>query len=144
VHKNGHVAIVETRGNEHCHIILRGGKRPNYDAPSVESASATLSAAGLPQRLMIDCSHANSQKDYRRQAPVAQAVAEQIACGEQRITGVMIESHLRPGRQDLSEDKELVYGQSVTDGCLGWEESVPLLEALARAVQKRRSARRRA
>jgi len=143
VHKNGHVAIVETRGNEDCHIILRGGKQPNYDARSVQSAAGSLAAAGLPQRMMIDCSHANSGKDHRRQAEVAQAIGDQIASGEQRITGVMIESHLRSGRQDISQGKVLVYGQSVTDSCLGWEESVPLLDALAKAVQKRRSARRR-
>jgi 3-deoxy-7-phosphoheptulonate synthase len=144
VHKNGHVAIVETRGNEDCHVILRGGRQPNYEAPSVAAAAGSLSAAGLPQRLMVDCSHANSQKDYRRQGQVAQAVGEQIASGEQRIVGVMIESHLRAGRQDIAPGGELVYGLSVTDGCLGWEESVPLLDALAQAVQQRRSARRRA
>jgi 3-deoxy-7-phosphoheptulonate synthase len=139
VHKNGQVAIVETRGNEDCHIILRGGRHPNYDAASVESASKSLATAKLPQRLMIDCSHANSQKDYRRQADVAHDIAGQIAAGERRIVGVMIESHLKSGRQELEPGRDLVYGQSLTDPCLGWDESVPLLEALSRAVQRRRA-----
>ncbi len=138
VHKNGQVAIVETRGNEDCHVILRGGKEPNYDSESVAAAAEELKAAGLPDRLMIDCSHANSRKDYRRQGEVAADVAGQVAGGEQRIIGVMIESHLQAGRQDIVPGKELAYGQSVTDPCLGWEESVPLLDELADAVRKRR------
>jgi 3-deoxy-7-phosphoheptulonate synthase len=139
IHKNGQVAIIETRGNEDCHIILRGGKQPNYDAASVESASKSLAAAKLPQRLMIDCSHANSQKDYRRQAEVAAEVGAQIAGGERRIVGLMVESHLRAGRQDIQPGRALEYGQSVTDPCLGWEESIPLLEGLAEAVRQRRA-----
>ncbi len=138
VHKNGQVAIVETRGNEDCHVILRGGKKPNYDSASVNAAAEELTAAGLPDRLMIDCSHANSRKDYRRQAEVASEVARQMGAGEQRIIGVMIESHLQAGRQEIVPGKELAYGQSVTDPCLGWEESVPLLDTLAEAVRKRR------
>ena len=138
VHKNGQVAIVETRGNDDCHIILRGGKEPNFDAASVQAAADALTQAKLRAKLMIDFSHANSQKDYRRQAEVGAAVAQQIAEGNDRIFGVMIESHLKAGRQDLTPGKALVYGQSVTDGCLGWEETVPLLESLAGAVRSRR------
>jgi 3-deoxy-7-phosphoheptulonate synthase len=140
VTKAGHSAIVSTNGNEDCHIILRGGKHPNYDAASVESASMELAAAGLEQRLMIDCSHANSQKMYRRQVDVAREIGRQVAAGEDRIIGVMIESHLKDGRQDLVPGKELVYGQSITDACIGWEDSVPLLQNLAEAVSKRRLA----
>jgi 3-deoxy-7-phosphoheptulonate synthase len=141
VHKNGQVAIVETRGNEDCHIILRGGRKPNYDAPSVQAACKDLEAARLPPRLMIDCSHANTEKSYQRQAQVAGEVGAQMAAGDGRIIGVMIESHLEAGRQDIVPGKELVYGKSVTDPCLGWEESVPVLEALAAAVRKRRQKR---
>src|SRR5438477_1168309 len=115
VHKSGQVAIVETRGNEDCHIILRGGKSPNYDAASVEAACADLARAKLPERLMIDCSHANAAKDYRRQAAVAAEVAAQIAGGEKRIVGLMVESHLIEGRQDLVPGKALKFGQSITD-----------------------------
>ncbi|HKC45773.1 MAG TPA: 3-deoxy-7-phosphoheptulonate synthase [Burkholderiales bacterium] len=140
VHKNGQVAIVETRGNEDCHIILRGGKTPNYDRASIDAACRDLAAAGLPERLMIDCSHANSRKDYQRQLAVGADVAEQIADGDPRIIGLMIESHLKPGRQDLVIGKPLVYGQSITDGCLGWDDSTPLLERLAEAVRRRRAA----
>jgi 3-deoxy-7-phosphoheptulonate synthase len=142
VHKNGQVAIVETRGNEDCHIILRGGKTTNFDSASVAQAAAALKAAGLPEHLMIDCSHANSQKDYKKQVDVAADIAGQIAAGERRITGVMIESHLKPGRQDHKPGVELQYGQSITDACLGWEESVPVLGQLAEAVRKRRAAKR--
>jgi len=138
VHKNGHVAIVETRGNDDCHLILRGGKKPNYDAASVEGAARELVAAKLPARLMIDCSHANSQKSYERQVQVAADIAGQLAAGERRIVGVMVESHLKAGRQDILPGKELAYGQSVTDPCLGWEESIPVLERLAEAVRERR------
>jgi 3-deoxy-7-phosphoheptulonate synthase len=138
VHKNGQVAIVETRGNDDCHIILRGGTQPNYDSASVEGAARELAAAGLPQRLMIDFSHANSRKDYRRQAEVAADVSRQIAAGDRTIIGVMIESHLLGGRQDIVPGVDLVYGKSVTDPCLSWEESVPLLDALAQAVRQRR------
>ena len=138
VHKSGQVAIVETRGNEDCHIILRGGKHPNYDADSVNAACAELARAKLPERLMIDCSHANASKDYRRQKEVAADIARQLAGGERRIVGVMIESHLREGRQDLVAGRVLAFGQSITDPCLGWEDSVKLLDVLAAGVRERR------
>ena len=138
VHKNGQVAIVETRGNDDCHIILRGGKNPNYDAASVQAACAELARAKLPERLMIDCSHANAAKDYRRQAAVASDIGRQVAGGERRIIGTMVESHLVEGRQDLAPGKPLVFGQSITDSCLGWDESARLLEHLAEAVKERR------
>jgi 3-deoxy-7-phosphoheptulonate synthase len=140
VHKNGQVAIVETRGNDDCHIILRGGAAPNYDAASVAAACKVLASAGLPERLMIDLSHANAAKQFKRQIAVAADVGAQIAAGEQRIIGVMVESHLREGRQDLAPGKPLVYGQSITDACISWEDSVPLLEGLADAVRRRRAA----
>ena len=138
VHKNGQVAIVETRGNDDCHIILRGGKNPNYDTASVQAACAELARAKLPERLMIDCSHANAAKDYRRQAAVASDIGRQVAGGERRIIGTMVESHLVEGRQDLAPGKPLVFGQSITDSCLGWDESARLLEHLAEAVKERR------
>jgi 3-deoxy-7-phosphoheptulonate synthase len=139
VHKSGQVAIVETRGNEDCHIILRGGKEPNYDARSVQAACADLARAGLPERLMIDCSHANAGKQYQRQLDVAKDIASQLAGGERRIIGVMVESHLVEGRQDLENGKALRFGQSITDGCLGWEDSRAVLEALGDAVKRRRA-----
>ncbi len=138
VHKSGQVAIVETRGNDDCHIILRGGKSPNYDAPSVAAACQELARAQLPERLMIDCSHANAAKQYRRQLDVASDLAGQIGRGERRIVGVMIESHLVEGRQDLEPGKDLVFGQSITDACLGWPDSAQVLETLAEGVRKRR------
>jgi len=138
VHKSGQVAIVETRGNEDCHIILRGGKAPNYDAASVQSACQELAKAKLPERLMIDFSHANSSKDYKRQMSVANDISGQVAAGEKRIVGVMAESNLVEGRQDLVPGKPLAYGQSVTDACLGWDDTTRLLELLAGAVQARR------
>jgi 3-deoxy-7-phosphoheptulonate synthase len=138
VTKAGHSAIVATTGNEDCHVILRGGKAPNYDAASVGTASEALSGAGLPERVMIDLSHSNSQKEHRRQLDVGNDVASQIAGGSNRIFGVMIESHLKAGRQDLTDPASLVYGQSITDACLGWEDSIPLLETLAEAVRTRR------
>jgi 3-deoxy-7-phosphoheptulonate synthase len=141
VHKSGQVAIVETRGNDDCHIILRGGKAPNYDAAAVQAACAELARAKLPERLMIDCSHANAAKDYRRQPAVAADVGRQIAGGERRIVGVMVESHLIEGRQDLETGKPLTFGQSVTDACLGWDDSVELLEGLAAVVNERRKRR---
>jgi 3-deoxy-7-phosphoheptulonate synthase len=138
VTKAGHSAIVSTNGNEDCHIILRGGKHPNYDASSVEAAAKELAGAGLEQRLMIDCSHSNSQKMYQRQVDVARELARQVATGDERIFGVMVESHLKAGRQDLVPGKPLAYGQSITDACIGWEDSVPLLRNLADAVRQRR------
>src|SRR5436190_7502392 len=139
VHKSGQVAIVGTRGNEDCHIILRGGKAPNFDAASVKAACGELARASLPERLMIDCSHANSSKDYRRQIDVAAEVGAQLARGERRIVGVMVESHLVEGRQDLENGKALRFGQSITDGCLGWDDSRAVLEALGEAVKRRRA-----
>jgi 3-deoxy-7-phosphoheptulonate synthase len=141
VHKSGQVAIVETRGNEDCHIILRGGKAPNYDAAAVQSACQQLARAELPERLMIDCSHANASKQYERQVEVARDIAGQIGKGERRIVGVMLESHLVEGRQDLEPGQPLRFGQSVTDACLGWEASMDLLGALAGAVKARRKHR---
>src|SRR5438105_7555196 len=138
VTKAGHSAIATTTGNSDCHIILRGGKQPNYDAASVDAACKELGAAGLAQRVMIDLSHSNSQKDYMRQINVGREVAAQVTRGEDRIMGVMIESNLKAGRQDLLPGKELVYGQSITDACIGWQESVPLLEGFAEAVRARR------
>jgi 3-deoxy-7-phosphoheptulonate synthase len=138
VTKAGHSAIVATTGNEDCHIILRGGKEPNYDAANVGAASEQLAAARLPERVMIDLSHSNSQKDHVRQIDVGENVASQIAGGDRRIFGVMIESHLKEGRQDLVAAADLVYGQSITDACLGWADSVPLLDTLANAVRRRR------
>lgn len=139
VHKNGQVAIVETRGNDDCHLILRGGKDPNFDAASVDAASKSLAAAKVPQRLMIDVSHANSRKDYQRQIEVTHDVSAQIAAGDDRVFGVMVESHLKAGRQELTAGQPLVYGQSITDGCIGWDETVSLLDNLAESVRKRRS-----
>jgi len=136
------VAIVETRGNEDCHIILRGGKVPNYDAASVAAACGELARAKLPERLMIDCSHANAAKQYQKQAAVAADIAAQIGGGEKRIVGVMVESNLVEGRQEIVAGKPLKYGQSVTDGCLGWDDSIQLLDELAEGVKKRRRARR--
>jgi 3-deoxy-7-phosphoheptulonate synthase len=138
VHKSGQVAIVETRGNDDCHIILRGGREPNYDAGSVQAACADLAKAGLPERLMIDCSHANASKQFKRQVEVARDIAAQIAGGERRIVGVMVESHLVEGRQDLEGTRPLRFGQSITDPCLGWDDSVAVLETLADAVRRRR------
>lgn len=138
VTKGGHSAIVSTRGNEDCHVILRGGREPNYSAEHVQLASDGLQKAGLRERIMIDLSHANSNKDYRRQPVVADDIAQQIEKGDERIFGVMVESNLVEGRQDLKPGQPLVYGQSITDGCIGWESSVEVLERLAKAVQRRR------
>ena len=140
VTKEGHSAIVATGGNDDCHIILRGGKTPNYDRASVDAAAQALAQAGLAQRLMIDLSHANSSKNPQGQLEVARGVAQQIAGGEERIFGVMVESHLRAGRQELVAGKPLIYGQSITDGCLGWDDSRTLLDTLAEATRKRRAA----
>ena len=138
VTKGGHSAIVSTNGNEDCHVILRGGKTPNFDAGSVELACKEIAASGVASRLMIDASHANSAKNPQNQIPVCANIAEQIAAGDRRIVGVMIESHLVAGRQDLVAGCELVYGQSVTDGCIDWDDSVKVLENLAAAVKLRR------
>ena len=138
VTKGGHSAIVSTGGNEDCHIILRGGKAPNYDAASVEAACKDIAATGLASRLMIDASHANSSKKPENQVPVCADIAGQIAAGDARIVGVMVESNLIAGRQDLIPGKELIYGQSVTDGCIDWETSLGVLEGLAAAVKQRR------
>lgn len=139
VTKGGHSAIVSTNGNEDCHIILRGGKAPNYDAASVELACQAIVGQGLQPRLMIDASHANSSKKPENQVPVCADIAAQVAGGEQRIVGVMVESHLVAGRQDLVPGRELVYGQSVTDGCIAWDSSLQVLEGLAEAVRQRRA-----
>ncbi|HTL26636.1 MAG TPA: 3-deoxy-7-phosphoheptulonate synthase [Burkholderiales bacterium] len=140
VHKSGQVAIVQTRGNDDCHIILRGGRQPNFDAGSVDAACAELVRAKLPPRLMVDFSHANSSKQYKRQLDVAQSVAAQLAEGGRKIVGVMVESHLVEGRQDLQPGKPLQFGQSITDACLGWDDSVAMLRSLADAVKARRHA----
>jgi 3-deoxy-7-phosphoheptulonate synthase len=138
VTKRGHTAIASTRGNEDCHVILRGGKLPNYDAASVEGACAALAKAGLAERLMVDASHANSGKQPENQPRVIADIAAQLEAGETRIHGVMVESHLVAGRQDLVPGCELTYGQSITDGCIGWDTSVQVLERLAKAVRQRR------
>ena len=138
VTKAGHSAIVSTNGNEDCHVILRGGKQPNYDAASVEVACKDLAASGLAARVMIDFSHANCGKKYQRQVEVAREVGEQIAAGDDRIFGVMVESHLKPGRQDLLPGKPLEFGMSITDACIGWDDSVKVLDILADAVRRRR------
>jgi 3-deoxy-7-phosphoheptulonate synthase len=138
VTKQGHSAIFKTAGNEDCHLILRGGKAPNYDAASVESAANELGKAGVNLHMMIDFSHANSSKQHERQMVVGSDVAEQIANGDMRISGVMIESHLVAGRQDPVEGQELVYGQSITDACIDWDSSTKLLSELAAAVRARR------
>jgi 3-deoxy-7-phosphoheptulonate synthase len=138
VTKAGHSAIVATGGNEDCHLILRGGKTPNFDAASVDMACKEASAANMACRLMIDMSHANSSKKPENQLPVSEAVAQQVAGGDQRIFGVMVESNLVGGRQDLVAGKPLTYGQSITDGCIDWDGSLKILENLAQAVRERR------
>ena len=142
VHKNGQVAIVHTAGNKDCHVILRGGKAPNYDAASVAAACKDLEAAGLPASLMVDCSHANSSKQHEKQRDVARDIAAQIAGGSRSVFGVMVESHLQPGAQKFTPGKDdataLEYGKSITDACLGWDDSVACLAELAAAVQARR------
>src|SRR5689334_22170170 len=146
VHKSGQVSIVETRGNDDCHIILRGGKAPNYDAASVAAACEELAKSKLDCRLMIDFSHANSEKKFKRQLDVAGDIAARIAEGERRIVGLMVESNLVEGKQELVAGKapgELKFGQSITDPCIGWDDSVALLETLAAAVKARRKKGRR-
>ena len=136
--KAGHCAIVSTTGNEDCHVVLRGGKTPNYDAAGVDAACKALGDAGLAQNLMIDLSHANSSKQFERQIDAGMEVAQRIAAGDVRIVGVMAESHLQAGRQDLVPGKPLVYGQSITDACIGWDDTSRLLESLADAAARRR------
>ena len=129
VTKTGHSAIVHTSGNPDCHVILRGGKEPNYDSSHVKAAAQQLTQAGVTPKLMVDFSHANSRKDYKRQMEVAEDVAQQIRNGEQNIMGVMVESHLVEGRQD----QPVTYGQSITDACIGWDSTEQLLALLAEA-----------
>lgn len=140
VTKYGHSAIVQTTGNSDCHIILRGGKQPNYDADSVNQVTDQLKSASLNSKIMIDFSHGNSMKKFENQMLVCQDVSEQIAKGNEDIFGVMVESHLVEGRQDLVEGEPLTYGQSITDACIGWEDTETLLAQLNEAVAKRRSA----
>jgi 3-deoxy-7-phosphoheptulonate synthase len=139
VTKEGRTAIFSTSGNEDCHVILRGGKHPNYGASDVSRVVGEMEAACLQPSVMIDFSHANSSKIPERQADVCADVAAQIAAGNVNIMGVMIESHLVAGRQDVEAGRELVYGQSITDACIGWENTVPMLEQLSDAVAGRRS-----
>lgn len=141
VTKMGHSAIVATKGNVDGHVILRGGKEPNYAAPFIEQAAQELAAVKLPQKIMVDFSHANSRKQYQLQMEVGRDVAAQLKAGDQRIMGTMIESHLVPGRQDWVDGQVATYGQSITDACIGWDDSVQLLEMLAQAVRDRRAAR---
>ncbi len=139
VRKEGNSGIFSTTGNPDCHIILRGGKTPNYDTASIDRVAAELKNASLSNNVMIDFSHANSNKKYELQMKVGADIANQIAAGDKRIFGVMFESHLVAGRQDIVEGQELTYGQSVTDACLGWDDSEILIAKLAQAVQKRRT-----
>ena len=143
VHKNGQVAVVQTYGNPDCHVILRGGKAPNYDAASVEAACQDLVKAKLPATLMVDCSHANSSKQHEKQMEVAQDIAAQIAGGSTSVFGVMVESHLTAGAQKFTPGKDdaskLAYGQSITDACLGWNDSLTSLDVLSQAVLTRRA-----
>ena len=139
--KMGQAAIFETRGNNDCHVILRGGKQPNYSKADVDDACALLQSAGLREQVMIDVSHANSSKQHQRQITVAAEVAQQMATGDRRITGLMIESHLHEGRQDIVPGMPLRPGVSVTDACISMTQTVPVLEGLARAVRERREAR---
>jgi 3-deoxy-7-phosphoheptulonate synthase len=139
VTKQGVAAIVETRGNSDCHLILRGGTRgPNYDAQTLADVAVALGRAGLPDRVVVDCSHANSSKDPVRQGDVALEVAAQVAGGNHGVVGVMLESFLEEGRQDVKPGVPLVYGKSITDACMSWERTEPLLEALAQAARERR------
>ena len=143
VHKNGQVAIVQTNGNPDCHVILRGGKAPNYDAASVSAACKDLQAANLPATLMVDCSHANSSKQHEKQLDVARDIAAQVAGGSHQVFGLMVESHLNPGAQKFTPGKDdasaLRYGQSITDACLSWEHSLNALDLLSDSVTARRA-----
>jgi len=145
VHKNGQVAIVQTKGNKDCHVILRGGKAPNYDAASVHAACQELEKAKLPASLMVDCSHANSNKQHERQLDVARDIATQISGGSHQVFGVMIESHIEAGAQKFTPGKDdaskLEYGKSITDACLGWDDSLTSLDVLSKAVAARRKLR---
>jgi len=143
VTKDGRAAIATTTGNDDAHIVLRGGKGPNYDAASIAAAATALANAGLPPRLMIDASHANSGKNHLNQPAVVADLCTQVSGGDEKIIGVMIESHLVGGRQDLIHGKPLTYGQSITDACLDWDASVEALDALAEAVRARRLAKGR-
>lgn len=136
--KDGHSAIFRTTGNPDCHLILRGGKTPNYEASFVAEAADLMEKAGLPRRVMIDLSHANSNKDHRRQAVVCRSVAEQVAAGSTDIFGVMMESHLVEGKQNVEPGKPLVYGQSITDACVDFDQTLVLFDELAKAVRARR------
>jgi 3-deoxy-7-phosphoheptulonate synthase len=138
--KMGMAAIFETRGNADCHVILRGGREPNYDAPHVDAACEALRGAGQREQVMIDASHANSRKQHRRQIDIAADIAARVANGETRISGVMIESHLEEGRQDLVPGQPLKRGVSITDACIGWAQTEPVLRSLADAVRARRRA----
>jgi 3-deoxy-7-phosphoheptulonate synthase len=138
VTKEGRSAIFSTKGNEDCHVILRGGTRPNYDSESINIAAEEMEATGQKPRMMVDFSHANSRKQHARQLLVGRDVASQIARGDRRIIGAMIESFIVAGRQDRGSGKELTYGQSITDACISWDDSVPLLDELAAAVRQRR------
>lgn len=142
VTKEGKSAIIATSGNEDCHLILRGGKLPNYDTSSVNAACLSIASSGLRPVLMVDCSHANSQKQYQLQKEVARDIGKQLARGEQRIIGVMIESHIHEGRQDHAPGCDLEYGKSITDACIGWQDTVEVLEMLAQSVQARRASTR--
>ncbi len=136
--KEGSSAIFTTRGNSDCHVILRGGKEPNYDAESINLAGQQLEKAGLPQRIMVDFSHANSSKQHKNQLKVSDDISTQLSAGESRIFGVMIESHLNEGRQDKIADQELQYGVSITDACIGWDDTEKVIEQLSQVVQNRR------
>ena len=143
VHKNGQVAIVQTHGNRDCHVILRGGKAPNYDAANVAAACQDLQKAQLPPTLMVDCSHANSSKQHQKQVDVARDIAGQLAAGSRSVFGVMVESHLQAGAQKFTPGQDnaagLAYGQSITDACLGWDDSLQVLSVLSEAVKARRA-----
>ena len=139
VTKEGKSAIFSTKGNTDCHVILRGGKSTNYDADSINTACASLAKAQLPELVMVDCSHANSQKKHEKQLEVGADICQQIATGERRIFGVMIESHLVEGRQNVVDGKAETYGQSVTDACIGWDDTETLLEQFAGAIRNRRA-----
>ena len=142
LNKQGTAGIFSTTGNPDCHVILRGGKKPNYDAESIRAVAMELQTAELPTNIMVDCSHANSSKQHAVQIEVSENICAQLAGGDQYIFGVMVESHLIAGRQDIVPDQALTYGQSITDACIGWEDSEILLDKFSHAVQKRRTTKR--